>query len=87
LRLPDAPPEVFIVVLANRLIDVLLSPTNVVPLLVIVPARLIELGTVAVNPLESVNALVEEFPSVNVPVLLKVVAFVIVVLAPTNDRL
>jgi hypothetical protein len=56
-------------------------------LLVIVPARLIELGTVAVNPDEKVFALELDAPICNVPVLEKVVLSVIELLLPVRLRL
>ncbi|CAM3792840.1 hypothetical protein POBR111598_09925 [Polynucleobacter brandtiae] len=87
LRLLTAPPEVLIVVAASKVIGVPASPIDVVPLLVIVPAKLTELGAVAVKPAEKVNTSVERFPKFRVPVLLNVVAYEIELVAPINDRL
>jgi hypothetical protein len=75
------------VVSADSVIEVLLSPIVVFPLLVIVPARLILLGAVAVNPAENVVLALAAFPSVKDPVLVKVVALLMVVEDPTNDKL
>ena len=63
------------------------APIVVGPLLVKDPAKLIALGAVAVKPALKVNASPEALPRVNAPVLEKVVAFVIDVLAPAKERL
>jgi hypothetical protein len=84
---PDAPPEVLIVVLAPIAIGVLLSPIDVVPLLVILPAKVIELGAVAVKPAEKVLALELDAPICNVPVFAKVVLSVIELVLPVRLRL
>jgi hypothetical protein len=78
--------------LAVIAIGLLLSPIDVVPLLVMVPARLIELGAVAVKP--ALNVILplaipslEALPSIRVPVLRNSVAAVIVLPVPVIDRL
>ncbi|BEI37602.1 hypothetical protein PHIN7_13260 [Polynucleobacter sp. HIN7] len=87
MRDPDAAPEVSIVVSALNVMAVPLSPMEVVPLLVIVPARVIELGAVAVNPAEKVLALVLDAPICNVPILPNVVLSVTELLLPVRLRL
>jgi hypothetical protein len=57
------------VVAALNVIAVSPSPTNVVPLLAMVPAKVIELGAVAVKPALNVILPLEALPSVRVPVL------------------
>ena len=81
------PPDVLIVVAAVKPMDVLDAPIVVGPLLVHAPAKEIELGAVAVKPAPKVNVSDDRLPSLRLPVLLKVVALVIAVVAPTNDRL
>ena len=74
-------------VAALNVIAVPLSPIKVVPLLVIVPAKVIELGAVAVKPAEKVLALELDVPICNVPVFAKVVLSVIELLLPVRLRL
>ena len=81
------PPEVLMVVAAVRVMLEPDAPIVVGPLLVKDPAKLIALGAVAVNPALKVSVSVDKLPNCKVPVLLKVVAFVIDVLAPAKERL
>ena len=80
------PPDVLIVVAAVKAMLVLDAPIVVGPLLVNDPAKLMELGAVAVNPLPKVNASAAASPSVNDPVLVKVTELVIEFAAPVNDN-
>lgn len=87
LREPTAPPEVLMVVAAFKVIGVLLSPMEVVPLLVTVPASVTELGSVAVKPAEKVLALELFNPICKLPVFIKVVSEEIVLVVPVIRRL
>ena len=87
LRLPDVPPEVFIEVFAAKVIGVPLSPIEVFPLLVNVPAKVTELGAVAVKPALKVNISPAALPSVKVPVFKNSVAAAKEFPVPVIDKL
>jgi hypothetical protein len=72
---------------SSNVIDVSPSPTDVLPLEVIVPAKAIELGAEAVNPFEKVVALKLSSPICKVPVFKKDVAEVMVFVVPESTRL
>ena len=81
------PADVLIVVASVSTMLVLDVPIVVGPLLVNTPAKLMLLGAVAVKPALKVNASAAAFPSVNTPVLAKVTALVIELIAPVAERL
>jgi ribosomal protein L10 len=78
---------VFIEVEAVNVIGVFESPMMVVPLLVMDPAKLIELGAVAVKPPLKVMLPLEALPRVRVPVLRNWVEAVTVLPVPVIDTL
>ena len=81
------PPEVLILLLAASVMAVPASPIVVGPLLVKLPAKVTLLGVVAVNPALKVKASEAALPNSRVPALAKVVALVMVLLAPVRDKL
>ena len=81
------PPEVLMLLLAASVMAVPASPIVVGPLLVKLPAKVTLLGVVAVKPALKVKASVAALPNSRVPALAKVVALVMVLLAPVRDKL